>query len=155
MIRRPPRSTLFPYTTLFRSQQGARHAGAGARGAGGAGAIQLPGLSQPRQRGRRVRRDARRLAALREGGARRGDRKSTRLNSSHSQISYAVFCLKKKKTKHRRTALLALARPCALEDSTSSSLYAKAWYWMSSADVAVGLHAARASVRCARRVLGR
>src|SRR2546430_7480485 len=73
MIRRPPRSTLFPYTTLFRS------AAAGRRGA-------LP--------------DAR--ARIAAGPARRSvreksDRKSTRLNSSHSQISYAVFCLKKKK----------------------------------------------------------
>src|SRR6266850_5717960 len=71
MIRRPPRSTLFPYTTLFRSR---------ARG--------------PRRGGHAVRQ---RVA---QGGARppaRGDRKSTRLNSSHLVISYAVFCLKKKK----------------------------------------------------------
>src|SRR6185295_19505730 len=66
MIRRPPRSTLFPYTTLFRSAR----AGRWTRVAGGA----LPGPF---------------------GGA--GDRKSTRLNSSHANISYAVFCLKKKK----------------------------------------------------------
>src|SRR2546430_6237765 len=70
MIRRPPRSTLFPYTTLFRSR------------AGGSLWIYLP------------RSLANRQAA---GGAIRRDRKSTRLNSSHSQISYAVFCLKKKK----------------------------------------------------------
>src|SRR2546427_2843888 len=89
MIRRPPRSTLFPYTTLFRSQcirrgrhgQGAAHGGDAALGAGhgfflhdGADALhQRIGIGL--------------------------DRKSTRLNSSHSQISYAVFCLKKKKTK--------------------------------------------------------
>src|SRR2546430_5045724 len=72
MIRRPPRSTLFPYTTLFRSH--------GLRGRAG-----------------------RRRVALRRGQRQhdlegpRQDRKSTRLNSSHSQISYAVFCLKKKK----------------------------------------------------------
>src|SRR5688572_31581446 len=78
MIRRPPRSTLFPYTTLFRSHPRDR-----ARGRRGR-AAQL-GL-----------RDGR--AAVRETrGAPREDRKSTRLNSSHSQISYAVFCLKKKK----------------------------------------------------------
>src|SRR2546430_13347359 len=70
MIRRPPRSTLFPYTTLFRSYRGRA----------------------------RKRRD---LRARRIGRAgRQKDRKSTRLNSSHSQISYAVFCLKKKKTKY-------------------------------------------------------
>src|SRR3712207_7162878 len=86
MIRRPPRSTLFPYTTLFRSRRGLGRRGAAAarprrrlrgrerpvRGAGGHGDLlldlQLPGR----------------------------DRKSTRLNSSHANISYAVFCLKKK-----------------------------------------------------------
>src|SRR6266853_4043418 len=64
MIRRPPRSTLFPYTTLFRSAPGLRH---------GARRTRCHALARPA-----------------------ADRKSTRLNSSHSQISYAVFCLKKK-----------------------------------------------------------
>src|SRR5438132_4887143 len=77
MIRRPPRSTLFPYTTLFRSHPQHGDAG-GARGA------------LPRGRGRR-------RPARRRGLEPRGDRKSTRLNSSHTVISYAVFCLKKKK----------------------------------------------------------
>src|SRR2546430_7804545 len=86
MIRRPPRSTLFPYTTLFRSCDRAADSG-------------VEGVA--RRRGDvlidRVIHDlAFDHAAL---DARRGDRKSTRLNSSHSQISYAVFCLKKKKTK--------------------------------------------------------
>src|SRR6266853_5667639 len=72
MIRRPPRSTLFPYTTLFRSAWRA--------GLRDTGAV----------------RPLRSHAALR-------DRKSTRLNSSHSQISYAVFCLKKKKKKKQHT----------------------------------------------------
>src|SRR2546422_7687135 len=75
MIRRPPRSTLFPYTTLFRSAH--------------------PGRRRLRRATLR-RRDA--AAALRAGSRRPGeDRKSTRLNSSHGYISYAVFCLKKKK----------------------------------------------------------
>src|SRR2546427_2687787 len=74
MIRRPPRSTLFPYTTLFRSQDDA----------GGQDAP--PGGRVPRQ-----------PARGRAGPRLEPDRKSTRLNSSHSQISYAVFCLKKKK----------------------------------------------------------
>src|SRR2546428_8666856 len=72
MIRRPPRSTLFPYTTLFRS-------------------VRLPPAHD---------RPARRRLGPRLGDVRArpdGDRKSTRLNSSHDQISYAVFCLKKKK----------------------------------------------------------
>src|SRR3712207_7145836 len=77
MIRRPPRSTLFPYTTLFRSQRLRR----------------LPRCDGVLARAVRV------LApgGLRLGRRAGGDRKSTRLNSSHANISYAVFCLKKKK----------------------------------------------------------
>src|SRR2546427_9331067 len=87
MIRRPPRSTLFPYTTLFRSHQHEK----------------APDI-------RSLRRDipkplslvlARALAKTRD--ERWQDRKSTRLNSSHSQISYAVFCLKKKKQEYYTT----------------------------------------------------
>src|SRR5207247_4221375 len=70
MIRRPPRSTLFPYTTLFRSER------------------RRPPRSMPLRRAHRCRCD-------------RQDRKSTRLNSSHEWISYAVFCLKKKKQPKR------------------------------------------------------
>src|SRR5256885_6202638 len=77
MIRRPPRSTLFPYTTLFRSRP-ARPAHDGRGPAQGS-----------RRRRLRLHGDRRR--------GRQGDRKSTRLNSSHLVISYAVFCLKKKK----------------------------------------------------------
>src|SRR2546422_6380486 len=89
MIRRPPRSTLFPYTTLFRSALDARpdhlaqHQRVIARGQGRDDSTLHPA--------ERVRQD-------RGAGGRRGlDRKSTRLNSSHGYISYAVFCLKKKK----------------------------------------------------------
>src|SRR5256885_5650379 len=101
MIRRPPRSTLFPYTTLFRSQVDdlpqeellapavhgrAEHTkpGAGAR-------EENPRGNQPRP----------------ARGVRRGDRKSTRLNSSHLVISYAVFCLKKKNSIQRSTSCAA------------------------------------------------
>src|SRR5262245_63544048 len=77
MFRRPPRSTLFPYTTLFRSSHHDRVARRGAS----------------RDRAQRER-EPRRRRALRER-----DRKSTRLNSSHLGISYAVFCLKKKTTR--------------------------------------------------------
>src|SRR3712207_8348870 len=92
MIRRPPRSTLFPYTTLFRSvldgnAQQFRHAPglryAAARGVRGVGVEDLRHLPEPRLR-----------EVLPEPHQ---DRKSTRLNSSHANISYAVFCLKKKK----------------------------------------------------------
>src|SRR3712207_7229969 len=91
MIRRPPRSTLFPYTTLFRS---------GARAADGAAPDLREPRSQPRREPLRLRVW---LVQLRAQGpprvARRSrDRKSTRLNSSHANISYAVFCLKKKNT---------------------------------------------------------
>src|SRR3989475_6532816 len=97
MIRRPPRSTLFPYTTLFRStsphQSAADHAAAAgpcwSAGRNGHAFLLAP--------------------AVLHGGPRNAgcptcpgaDRKSTRLNSSHSQISYAVFCLKKKKKEER------------------------------------------------------
>src|SRR2546430_5614432 len=81
MIRRPPRSTLFPYTTLFRSR--------------GRGADRVGGEARRVRHEERPRRVRQRLARVRDGPARRSrDRKSTRLNSSHSQISYAVFCLK-------------------------------------------------------------
>src|SRR3712207_7086764 len=96
MIRRPPRSTLFPYTTLFRSDA-PRHE----KGSPGRRSVRAPdrlaaGLALPGQRFHRTdegHRPARRAAV----GGHRGDRKSTRLNSSHANISYAVFCLKKKK----------------------------------------------------------
>src|SRR5688572_31259396 len=94
MLRRPPRSTLFPYTTLFRSVE-----------------LQNPDRPNRRACGRRIwkspRATGRRVPApansATENTKRRRDRKSTRLNSSHSQISYAVFCLKKKNiTRERR-----------------------------------------------------
>src|SRR2546430_11326688 len=101
MIRRPPRSTLFPYTTLFRSVVG-------------------PGF-QPQLRDSRLRPRAEVAPHDHDVPAGRGrvgdgpgvekvheDRKSTRLNSSHSQISYAVFCLKKKKTDPAYATHLAL-----------------------------------------------
>src|SRR2546427_9148034 len=87
MIRRPPRSTLFPYTTLFRSVV-ALAMGA----ADGNQPAQRHHQAQPMPQARGL--------AQQEGGQQQrdeGDRKITRLNSSHSQISYAVFCLKKKK----------------------------------------------------------
>src|SRR2546428_7508363 len=94
MIRRPPRSTLFPYTTLFRSL------------------------------GEQVREELKISEAhatpYREGwltGVATSDRKSTRLNSSHDQISYAVFCLKKKTTRTR------CVRVCPAMRSTARSLY--------------------------------
>src|SRR2546427_4428708 len=92
MIRRPPRSTLFPYTTLFRSAIYAR-------------------VSSDRQKENHT--IASQTAALIEYAQKNGysvppeDRKSTRLNSSHSQISYAVFCLKKK-TKWSRSCVAIL-----------------------------------------------
>src|SRR2546429_9339809 len=83
MIRRPPRSPLFPYTTLFRSVQGG---GLGPR------TLQLHLPAQPR-----VEQIAQAVAICSTRGCAGRDRKSTRLNSSHGYISYAVFCLKKKK----------------------------------------------------------
>src|SRR3712207_7148881 len=92
MIRRPPRSTLFPYTTLFRSL------------------AKMPKDEQQavlrrasRVTGVTVGRIRRLLTTCGDDGSRPGDRKSTRLNSSHANISYAVFCLKKKKTNYNNT----------------------------------------------------
>src|SRR2546427_8999401 len=97
MIRRPPRSTLFPYTTLFRS------------------VILITHIEQVRDgldRVIRVSYDATTGASVvRDDTA---DRKSTRLNSSHSQISYAVFCLKKKKKKKEKKCYII---NCIEEDS--------------------------------------
>src|SRR3712207_7444712 len=94
MIRQPPRSTLFPYTTLFRS--GLRPvAHEKAAGVGDAQAVGQPHLVEP---DRHVRTDRHLKPVLHRPGLRvEPDRKSTRLNSSHANISYAVFCLKKKK----------------------------------------------------------
>src|SRR3712207_6877416 len=91
MIRRPPRSTLFPYTTLFRSYGGERAERGGWRGP-------RPRVGGERRARRRPRKGHARLLLARACVAScRRDRKSTRLNSSHANISYAVFCLKKKK----------------------------------------------------------
>src|SRR5689334_24603936 len=89
MIRRPPRSTLFPYTTLFRSQR-----------------RQPLGVRPDRRLLGPLRQRCLQFLQVHAGAAARGvvglgDRKSTRLNSSHSSISYAVFCLKKKKQKKK------------------------------------------------------
>src|SRR3712207_8690371 len=98
MIRRPPRSTLFPYTTLFRSvgkvdrvEVVVAPAVAGVHTDVEAGPGEDRGSRNDRSRGSRADRKVRR------------DRKSTRLNSSHANISYAVFCLKKKNKSHNKT----------------------------------------------------
>src|SRR3712207_7616260 len=91
MIRRPPRSTLFPYTTLFRSCRG--HAPAADRGDVVAAAAAEAGVLTEQLLAEEP---------LHEGAE---DRKSTRLNSSHANISYAVFCLKKKNLAYSRYAL--------------------------------------------------
>src|SRR3712207_7880462 len=94
MIRRPPRSTLFPYTTLFRSQvDGDRRAVA----AGGEVAPALRAVQQPVQEDERFAGAVPRTDRQATSAGDVEDRKSTRLNSSHANISYAVFCLKKKK----------------------------------------------------------
>src|SRR2546426_4144976 len=122
MIRRPPRSTLFPYTTLFRSGHPLRRGGGGGDLLHPHLVLQLqprPVLGRPHARERpRGRCAARRRAGGR--GARDGkparpagtrDRKSTRLNSSHLVISYAVFCLKKKKN-NRNTVCIVKNQNC-------------------------------------------
>src|SRR2546430_10404809 len=98
MIRRPPRSTLFPYTTLFRSLEGKETA---------KGGIIIPDTAKEKPQEGEV-------MAIGAGKMEKGrrvplDRKSTRLNSSHSQISYAVFCLKKKCNERTTDALANLS----------------------------------------------
>src|SRR5256885_8180631 len=95
MIRRPPRSTLFPYTTLFRSDRLT---------------VLFPGLrNNYTSQGYKVKDAVRGIPVVNELGSvpLLGDRKSTRLNSSHLVISYAVFCLKKKKTQQHCPAQTA------------------------------------------------
>src|SRR5438034_8770643 len=101
MIRPPPRSTLFPYTTLFRS-------GGSVRATGGTVTIDAPVGTDVAVAGGTVSLGA---------GARVGreDRKSTRLNSSHTVISYAVFCLKKKKRNYRYSGARHSRRRCRKE----------------------------------------
>src|SRR5437868_12612404 len=89
VMRRPPRSTLFPYTTLFRSLPRPEHAATDQRHSQ---------RGHPDQPGRR------------QGALSARDRKSTRLNSSHVSISYAVFCLKKKNSVNNRAALTLLTK---------------------------------------------
>src|SRR5258708_24698169 len=98
MIRRPPRSTLFPYTTLFRSIQAVKgvEIGAGVAAAGSYGSEVQDEISYDKS-ARRFRRSSNRAGSGARICRRRfRDRKSTRLNSSHQIISYAAFCLKKK-----------------------------------------------------------
>src|SRR5256885_11524304 len=99
MIRRPPRSTLFPYTTLFRSVAKLIHVGG-----------LLPGRVVDDSRNLTVgvgdaRQEPHAVGAV-TGDVAQGDRKSTRLNSSHLVISYAVFCLKKKKIDRRAVSAM-------------------------------------------------
>src|SRR5438270_3108531 len=98
MIRRPPRSTLFPYTTLFRSRQHDLRDRHGLRVDTPGGERRVDGRHLERRHHLAAERDRRKRLERRGANAETlRDRKSTRLNSSHSQISYAVFCLKKKK----------------------------------------------------------
>src|SRR3712207_8140615 len=94
MIRRPPRSTLFPYTTLFRSGDAAARA---------VGSEALGLLAQDRLDGFKGGRHVEEGLDLVLGQEQGQDRKSTRLNSSHANISYAVFCLKKKQNRQSST----------------------------------------------------
>src|SRR3712207_7177510 len=102
MIRRPPRSTLFPYTTLFRSldhvDEDPAQAGRGPVRPGAAGQLVQAAAGQ--------RLGHERAGALRGVQPEGQDRKSTRLNSSHANISYAVFCLKKKTTHYHSKSSL-------------------------------------------------
>src|SRR3712207_8984505 len=100
MIRRPPRSTLFPYTTLFRSLGGVGGGTAALRGGRDWPKAPPPNRSSPNPTARRADPTVRRTTSFQRAREpvepTAGDRKSTRLNSSHANLSYGVFCLKKK-----------------------------------------------------------
>src|SRR5690348_18215998 len=98
MIRRPPRSTLFPYTTLFRSPVTDAYQRLPAAGGNRGRASDLPAPPEEGGTGHRGKDQP-------AGGNAATDRKSTRLNSSHPSISYAVFCLKKKKKKQEHAPI--------------------------------------------------
>src|SRR5688572_32654113 len=102
MIRRPPRSTLFPYTTLFRSKRrgSLRSTSSGVQSVAASLKRSSRGLSL-RSSCRGSKRRSHYGRELKRVWVKSQDRKSTRLNSSHSQISYAVFCLKKKKKREK------------------------------------------------------
>src|SRR3712207_7243452 len=102
MIRRPPRSTLFPYTTLFRSLF---------VGVSGSGFVESDGEEHPLSAGKLifVRKGAQRSTQSTSEDFAYLDRKSTRLNSSHANISYAVFCLKKKKLSYTSSSRRSIA----------------------------------------------
>src|SRR2546422_8256438 len=102
MIRRPPRSTLFPYTTLFRSSEASRSGGSG----------EAAGRSTVRGGAPRLPASLCVCASL--------DRKSTRLNSSHGYISYAVFCLKKKTINEQHAPVVLLRVRTAVDDVAST-----------------------------------
>src|SRR5258707_1901686 len=94
MIRRPPRSTLFPYTTLFRSRTAATGSGSTTGGTVSGGLTWYVGVTGAEGRMPSSTINPLNYGIFQQNGT--GDRKSTRLNSSHANISYAVFCLKKK-----------------------------------------------------------
>src|SRR3712207_8212799 len=121
MIRRPPRSTLFPYTTLFRSDEGQdlEHVVLHHVPDGTGPVVEVRSALEPQ-------RLLPQHVDLRDGGTvpdgcQRADRKSTRLNSSHANISYAVFCLKKKKQTIRHRSHNSIPR--RREDRTADDVY--------------------------------
>src|SRR2546430_9107558 len=120
MIRRPPRSTLFPYTTLFRSLLHIEHLTSVRDQVFG-----VRGQRTVKHRSRNCLVVKQRLAFRIASRSQRQspDRKSTRLNSSHSQISYAVFCLKKKKQKTQQSARRAPERTFSGQPHIRSSSF--------------------------------
>src|SRR5256885_12186224 len=133
MIRRPPRSTLFPYTTLFRSRIVAQHHRIDR--SGGEGHLRLEVDHDQRVIGRREQGLSWcGFCGWHDGSPLAQDRKSTRLNSSHLVISYAVFCLKKKHQTHDllcngfRSCLLSSDSCCSAPRSTGRYIRSKCWH---------------------------
>src|SRR5688572_10423654 len=121
MIRPPPRSTLFPYTTLFRSPEPAPPAPSGSMSTASTAPGRRPSWAAASSARRRASASAARTASV--SPAVGSDRKSTRLNSSHSQISYAVFCLKKKKKDATLTDYVCVRSAFFVNDTATTEIY--------------------------------
>src|SRR3989449_2494624 len=153
MIRRPPRSTLFPYTTLFRSDRpGLGHLAQQARG----GVLPLrPVLQRVDPRHQLVAAVVGRLGLVEQlvGGQRHVDRKSTRLNSSHGYISYAVFCLKKKKKNQENRAYTRRTLGQTWEQSHTSGVSTPPR--MAGSCIIAHVYASAVHLRCDHAALGK
>src|SRR2546430_7985072 len=147
MIRRPPRSTLFPYTTLFRSAPRCTGPSAAYTSDGpSALASSLSSNRSSRCSSSRSPGGMARSTSRRTTGPHGRDRKSTRLNSSHSQISYAVFCLKKKNSSHPVYLHIVQSCPHQITFSSLGGTYLEERKFLLADEVLSVVHCAREQI---------